>query len=764
MKNNLDRQFRSSISYAALSASLAISLPTIAEKAQAQQQAIELGTITVDGPAASGSYNTLTASSPKQTAPLLDTPQTVTVIPQAIIREQGARNLTEVLRNTPGISFDAGENGFATSTNNFKIRGFDGSGNVYIDGARDSGSYSRDVFNVDRVEVFKGSSADNGRGGASGYVNMVTKVPTLQNFIIGEASHGFDGYDSKSRNRATVDINQVIAPNTAFRLNGLLESSGVAGRDVAENKPWGIAPSLAFGLGTDFRTILSYEHVTRRDVPDWGVPGATIRGLDTYDPRTAGASRDSFYGLRSDYDNVESDALLARFEYDVSKNVTVSNQTRWSRVDREARYTVPTGYTAPSTVPTQVQIYDRENTSISNLTNVLAKFDTGRFQHTVSAGIDITREESSANRYGTLNSNTNLFNPSPGRAVGAFPAATQRNDVTIDTIAAYAYDTIKLSEQWQVNGGLRVENYRVGFDNKTTAGASLPPLDGYSTSATTVSGKVGVVYKPVQNGSIYASFGVSHLPPGSYLSNPDISRTGDNAFPGFVAGADPTKFYNYEIGTKWDFFNNRLSTAVALFRTEKTNAPIIGRDPGDTADSLKGYGQQVVQGIELSVAGKLTDAWSVFGGLALIQSERTHSAYLDAVRRAGDGGAGDYGTATTTSGDELAFTPNVTGNLWTTYRFPIGLTLGGGVQYVGSSYLGRPDDANRIIPNGRFGKLPSYVLVHAMASYELTKNVDLRFNVDNVFDDTYAVSTNWGGARATLGPPRTFRVSTSVRF
>jgi len=764
MKKNLDRQFRSSISHAALTASLAISLTAIPDFARAQNRAVELGTITVEGPASSGSYNTLTASSPKQTAPLLDTPQTVTVVPQAVIHEQGARTLTEVLRNTPGISFDAGENGFATSTNNFKIRGFDGSGNVYVDGARDSGSYTRDVFNIDRVEVFKGSSADNGRGGAGGYVNMVTKVPSLENFIIGEAGIGFDSYSSQSRNRATIDVNRVIAPNTAVRINGLLENSGVAGRDQAENRPWGIAPSLAFGLGTDFRTFLSYEHVTRKDRPDWGVPGATIRGLSTYDPRTAGASRDAFYGLRSDYDNVTSDALLARFEYDVTKNVTVSNQTRWARVDRDARYTIPTGYTPPATATTQTQFYDRENTSISNLTNVLAKFDTGRFHHTVSAGVDITREESAANRYGTLNSNTNLFNPDSGRAVGAFPLATQRNDVKIDTVAAYAYDTIKLSEHWQVSGGLRVENYRVSFDNKTVAGASLPPLDGYSTSATTVSGKVGIVYKPVQNGSIYASFGVSHLPPGSYLSNPDISRTGDNAYPGFVIGADPTKFYNYEIGTKWDFFNQRLSTAVALFRTEKTNAPIVGRDPGDAADSLKGYGQQVVQGVEFSVSGKLTEAWNVFGGLALIQSERRHSAYLDAARRAGDSGAGDYGAFLTTSGDQLAFTPNVTGNLWTTYRLPFGLTVGGGVQYVGSSYLGRPDDANRIIPNGRFGKLPSYFLVHALASYEVTKNVDVRFNIDNVFDETYAVSTNWGGSRATLGPPRTFRISTSVRF
>lgn len=185
-------------------------------------------------------YTSQTASSPKQTAPLIDTPQTVTVVPQAVIREQGARNLTEVLRNTPGISFDAGENGFSTSTNNFKLRGFDSSGNVFFDGARDSGSYSRDVFNVERVEVFKGATADNGRGGPGGYVNLVSKVPWLQNVGFAEVSLGFDEYGSRLQKRATADLNYIVAPNTAVRLNAMIEDSGIAGRDLALNRPWAL--------------------------------------------------------------------------------------------------------------------------------------------------------------------------------------------------------------------------------------------------------------------------------------------------------------------------------------------------------------------------------------------------------------------------------------------------------------------------------------------------------------------------------------------
>lgn len=737
-----------------------------AQPIQGNPNATDLDPINVEGqPWGNGDYNTLSASSPKLTAPLLDTPQSITVIPPAIIEQQGARNLTEVLRNTPGITFDAGENGFATSTNNFKIRGFDGSDNVFIDGARDSGSYSRDVFNVDRVEVFKGAAGDNGRGGAGGYVNMVTKMPSLQNFVTGEFGAGFDEYQSNARKRGTIDFNHAFASGTALRFNGMVDRGGVPGRDVAEMNAWGVAPSLAFGLGTPLRAFISYEHLQRRDRPDWGVPAATIPGTINFDPSVAGARRDLFYGLRSDFDHTDADAVVGRLEYDISKTTTISNQTRWSQVDRNARYTLPTGYDpVTGLVPTQTQYYDRLTSNLSNQTNLTTEFATGAFHHRLSTGVEVTRETSDAYRFGTQDAGAvPIFNPNPGRGVLPPLSPTERNDINITTLAAYAYDTIKLSERWQITGGLRAEHYNVKIGSRTVAGDPLLPLDGYSDDQTTLSGKVGVVYKPARNGSIYASFGVAHQPPGSYLSNPDISRTGDNAFPGFVMGADPVRSHNYEIGTKWDFFNKRLSTAVALFRTEKMNAPITGLDEGEVGPAtLKGYGQQIVQGLEVTAAGHLTDAWQVFGGIAWINSERRHSAYLDAARRRAS--PDDYGDVLRTSGDELAFTPNVTANLWTTYRLPMGLTIGGGIQYVGSSWAGRPDDANRIIPNGKYGKLPSYFITNLMASYEIRKDVLVRFNVDNVFDEKYAVAMNWPATRATLGIPRTYRLSTSFRF
>ncbi len=739
-----------------------------AEVPAGQGAALELGQVTVQGQQEQG-YKVEQASSPKQTAPLLDTPQTVSVIPEALFREQNAQNLTDVLKNTPGISFNAGENGFASGTNNFSMRGFDTSANIFIDGARDNGSYTRDVFNVEQVEVAKGPAADNGRGGAGGYVNLVTKTPQLREFVAGSASYGFDQYDSEARKRVTLDTNQLINDGAALRLNLLLEDSGVAGREHAEKNSWGLAPSLAFGLNGDTRAIFAYEHVEMNDRPDWGVSGASVKGLkgDTpYNPALSGVDRDTFYGLKSDFDDTVSDALLVRFEHDLSSGMTLSNQTRWARVDRQARYTMPFRYLGAAGLQTDTQFYDRVNTSLSNLTNLSAQFATGSIQHTLATGLELTREKAEAGTYAEVRPQVVVdpFDPDWKRSgpTAMRGQLRERSDVEVDTVAVYLYDTLEFSPQWQLTGGLRLEQYQVDIRSRNVQTGAPVGADGFDDREFSVGGKLGLVYKPAENGSIYAAYGVSTQPPGSFLSNPDISRVNGQAFPGFVEGADPVRAHNYEIGTKWDLFGDRLSTAAALFYTVKDRVAITGRDAGETSDSLKGYGKQVVKGLELSASGKITDDWNVFAGIVFMDSERQHSAYLDEVRRRAN--PGDYGTAQRTDGDELAFTPRVSGNLWTTYRLQDGLTLGLGAQHVGSSYLGRPDDASRIIANGLHGRLPSYTLFNAMASYPVSENLDVRFNVDNLTNEEYAVSTNWNGRRAMLGDPRTFTLSTDFRF
>lgn len=776
------RSANASIPSASPSALLAlgcIGLMTGAAPAQAQDgETRRLGSVTVTDTAIDDSYNRTETLSPKATAPLRDTPQTINVIAKEVIRDRAARTLADVLRNTPGISFDAGENGFGTSSNNFTLRGFDTSGSVFIDNARDSGSYARDVFNVESVEVIKGAAADNGRGSAGGYVNINTKRPSLDGFISGDFSYGFDQYDSRDRKRGTIDVNQPLGGTAAIRLNAVVEDSGVAGRELARNKFWGVAPSVAVGLGTNLRLILSWEHLERDDRPDWGVPGATIPGLNTFVPAARGAPRDAFYGLASDFDDATSDAIFGRIEYEPFTGFVISNQTRWAKVDRTARFTPPTNFNVttgaaasqcPNTVCTGTWFYDRVNKSLSNLTNVSARFDTGGLRHSLAAGIELSWEESDAQRFGNRNPGpTSLVAPNPQRAGAAPFAPTQLAHADIETFAVYLYDTVSIGEQIQISGGVRGEGYRVEIGSRTVAGGPITNdvADSFQQSPFTWGGKVGLTWKPVEQASIYASFGTSALPPGSYLSNPDISREGNNAFPGFVPNARPVRSHNYEIGAKVDFLGGALSTSIAAFRGEKRNVPVTGRKIGETADTLQGYQKLIVQGVEFSVSGQVTPAWNIFGGLLVMDSKRRISAELEDARgRSAD--SGDYNAAFPASGldgDRLAFTPNFSATLWTSYRLPFGLTVGAGVQHQGSSYLGRPDDAIRIIPNGRFGKLPAYTLVNAMLAYDVTENIDVRLNVDNVANKKYAVTTNWNGSRATLGAPRSWLLSAGFRY
>ncbi len=713
-------------------------------------------------------------ASPKFTSPLVDTPQTISVIPSRVFNEQGAQNLTDVLRNTPGITFNAGENGFASGTSNFSLRGMDATSSIFVDGARDSGNYFRDVFNVEQVEVVKGPSGENGRGSGGGYVNLTTKVPQLESFQRVTLSYGFDEYGSENRPRTTADLNQRLTDGVALRVNALWQDGGVPGRETAERNNWGVAPSLAIGLGGPTRATLSYQHIDQQDLPDWGVPGALIEGMVAYNAAAGGSEvRDRFYGHTSDYDDVTSDAAVVRVEHDFSRTVGLSNQTRWSDTEREALYAIPTGFTpATGTATTQRQGYRRENTAISNFTNLGISADTGAVRHAVSAGVELSHEGSSANRYPTngLLGNpgaTPIGRPDPNRPlaglVGLVPVQTA--EVTINTVAGYLYDTARFGDHWEVTGGVRVERYDVSLESRTAAGAPQGP-DGYSREDTTLNGKIGVVYMPSPAGSIYGSFGSNVLPPASFLSNPDISRDGDNAFPGWSAGQNSAaskvqRLTNIEVGAKWNVLDQRLSASAAAFRTERSNIAMAGTVDG-VANTFAGYGQQFIRGVELGAIGNLTREWTLLAGLLVMDSERRHGPEVDAARLAAN--PGDYGDRVSTSGDQLAFTPRVTGNLWTTYRLPMGLTIGGGLQYMGESYLGRPDDAERIIPNGRAGTLPAYTVVNALATYAINRNLSLRFNADNLTDRFYAVSANWGGSRVTLGPPRSFQVSADVRF
>jgi catecholate siderophore receptor len=710
-------------------------------------------------------------ASPKFTAPLVDTPQTISVIPKEVFNQQGAASLADVLGNTPGITFLAGEGGHVSGSNSFVMRGFDVSGNIFIDGVRDNGNYGREIYNLDQVEVVKGPAGDNGRGAASGYLNLVTKTPLAENFANITGSYGFDEYASIDRQRASFDVNQSLDAahkGAAFRLNALWQDGGVAGRDVAEKSTWGIAPSLAFGLDSPTRVIITYQHDEQRDRPEFGALAGTLSETSTAVRPAGPVDRSRFYGLLSDYDDVTIDIATLRIEHDLTPTMRLTNFSRYSNTDRQAIYTVlssvdnrPDMNTGEriEMVPTNRQAFAREIETLVNQTNVAAQFTTGAFDHSFAGGLELIRENGRTLRdwtglgtVGELSKTVNVnnagepiapitvigtspYNPDPSRPITGF-APTYRfiDDITIDTVAIYAFDTVKISERWQATGGARLEKYKASYDvlDRTT-NTSVP----FEADDVLLTGKLGLVFKPSRAGSVYFSWGVAAQPPGtSNLSNDNGSRS--NGAPGTTGqnspNAKPQKSYNYELGTKWDLLNRKLTTSLALFRSERTNVSVAT----DTNGVPTLYGDQTVQGIEAGASGRLTNNWIVFGGLSFLDSENSNSA--NPVQ----------------NGSELNWTPEWSGNLWTTYRLPFGLTIGGGTQYTGASKVS--------LNNTNAAELPDYWIFNTVASYEITKNFSVRFNITNVTDEHYARAINNNSNRAYFGAPRSYLLSADLRF
>lgn len=674
-------------------------------------------------------------TSPKFTEPLRDTPQTVVVIPSEIYSQQGAANLGEVLRNTPGITFTAGEGGNATAASGdaFYMRGFDTSNNIFVDGVRDVGAYSRDVFNVEQVEVAKGpAGTDVGRSASSGYVNLATKVPRTGDFTNSQLSYGFDEGSDGQRRRTTLDTNQALADSpvkgTAFRLNAMWQDSNPVGRDTAENTGWALAPSLALGLGSPTRAYLTYQHAEQHNVPDYGLPGALHPGYVST-PQPPAVDRSTFYGFTADYDDVTSDAYMARIEHDVSDSVRLSNQTRFSANQREAVVTTPgtnvASYAPATGLLTRSRQGNKRDTDIlSNLTNVVASLSTGKLEHNLSAGAELTRE----NAYSPAFTSATLTpipiaSPDAGATPSGAPVRSGAyTDVRIDTAGLYAFDTVKFNDHLQINGGLRWDKYDIDYLSVATTG--VPTRLSAKKDLTTY--KLGAVYKPAPAGSLYASYAVSEKPPGTDFT---LSSTAGNQNNPDV---DPQETTNVELGVKWDFFGGRLATTAALFRTENDKTvytdPVLGAIPA---------GKQTVQGLELGASGKITDQWLVFAGFA----------YLDSEVNTGTAAQVSFG---------LPLIAKVSGNVWTTYR--VGqFTLGGGAQYQG--------EANRLQNTaGAPVTMPDYWLFNLVATYEVNAHLSLQLNTNNVFNEEYTQSYNNNGGRFMPGAPRSFLLTANLKF
>ena len=724
----------------ALGASVALANAMMLSAAADAQTATELPEVLVRGQ--QDSVKVENSSSPKYTGPLRDVPQTVTVVPQAVIRQQGATTLRDVLRNVPGISIQAGE-GAVPAGDNLSIRGFNARTDLFIDGVRDIGGYSRDSFNFEQVEVVKGpASAYAGRGSTGGSINIETKSPRQNAFYRGEAGIGTDNYK-----RFTLDVNQPILalwpspslsttsgkgvatpgaaePTVAVRLNAMWTESDTPNRNEVGGRRWGVAPSISFGLGTPTTVTFTYMHLEQENVPDYGLPwvATTNNALLKYRDKPAPVNFSNFYGiLDRDYENTVTD--IGTFEVKHAFNDTnhLRYLLRYGQNNRDSMLTAPRFLNDNSTdIRRPVRSRDEQDTILATLLDYTTHFETWGVQHDLVAGIEYDREnQENFLRAGPDPVPADLYHPDPHvKYDGRVVRSGAKNEADTETVSLYIFDTLKLGEHWQLSGGLRYDYYSAELDQRDAAGL----VTEFDRIDKMVSWRAALAYKPVESGTFYVSAGTSFNPPTEGLTS---------VFNAANSVLEPEESLTCEAGAKWEFFENRFALNVAAFRTEKTNALTQGIDP---LDPLVLDGEQIVQGFEIGVAGNITKEWAVFGGYTFLESEIESSNNPAEV------------------GNELPNTPQHSFSLWTTYQLPWKIEVGAGAQYVGDRFSA----AN----NAR--EAEGYWTFDAMLKYEVTENIDLRVNVYNIADEEYIDRV--GGGHFVPGAGRSATVTASFKI
>lgn len=734
--------------FASTAAGMLMAGPALAEPGpdDEPQDAKTLETVTVDGRPARREPR-----SPEFTAPLVDTPRSVTIIPQQIIEQTAATSLQDVLRNSPGITFGAGEGGQPLADRPF-IRGQSSGNNVFVDGIRDSGGQQREVFNLEQVEVIKGPDAVySGRGSGGGSINLGSKAPRLTDFSRWGLGVGTDGWL-----RGTIDQNWNLGETAGLRLNLMAAEGDVAGRDAVDYDKWGLGLSLAAGLGTQTTGTFSYYHLTSNQMPDYGIPLFTKIGVRTTPSGILDVPYDSFYGLEArDYLTNTVDAFTADFEHRFSPALTLRNVSRYAETLNDYVVTNPgdggridTGGVAlvggEYWMKRATKSRWNPTRTLANVTDLTGRFSTGGLRHSFNIGLELAREDNRNASYIVTTTSgtacpapltgldcTRVYDPEPQ---DPWTGTIVRNLISsnrTDTVGLYALDSIELGERFIVNLGLRYDDYSVEGRNAsgTLAAPLYTPVGG---DWTFLNYQVGLVYKPTASSSVYASWATSATPP--------TISAGDQNTGGAVGTEllDPEETESFEIGAKANLFHDRLALSGAAFFLKRENAQIQVA-PG----VFEQAGEAEVRGVELGVSGNITRAWQVFGGYTWMDSELVSGAYNNV-----------------NIGDPLANTPEHSFSLFTTYRVIPSLSVGGGVYHVSDSFGGNQGGAgggaNRVYA-------PAWTRVDLFAAWDISETASLQLNVQNAGDEDYILRTN-GVHHADVAPGRQAILTLNLRY
>ena len=757
-------------------------------------------------------------------ATVQDTPQAITVIDSSQLKAQGVTSLEQALRNVPGITISIGEGG-QLNGDQFKIRGFEAKDDIYVDGLRDFGSYSRDSFAYEEVQVLKGpSGAMFGRGTTGGAINTISKAPKLRDFA------SIDGYlGNGSYKRALADVNHQFNDTSAVRLNLMWNDNKVVDRDLIYSKKWGAAVSAGFGLETDTQFLLNYVHQHWKGRPDYGIiivprPGSVI-GLPVseYD---VGVERSTFTGYANDLDRGNADIFTARFKHVFNDKVVVNSDTRYGLYSRYFQYSTLDNCAAacvtalfdgnPATEPAGgiggSSPYDSDVWGLQNITTLKVEYDVGGLKNQAIFDIDVSRQVNDklylaytlppgiATRplvpkffvnpnYGFPAGYT-LFRGVPGQnltcpatgnctsnVLGGAPVTTNvagtgvyksRGEST-DTGLLFT-DRLWLTEAVSVIGSMRLDRYRASLDNTLYNGVASPTVKAKSTLKNP---RLSGVFEPNDSQTYYVSWGRSETPQGTSIANTGTA---------VITSKDlkPETSRIWEAGAKVGIPGTRLSATASLFDVKKGNALQV--DPSGSGLLLAQSGEkQRVKGIELGLTGKVTDAWTLSAGYTYLDSKTTESftncvAAPNPPTGTPTGVVCPVGTPAGTplhntfiEGSPVIFVPKHAASLYTNYdlsQWIDGLSLGGDVIYQSKLNLRYTTRSNSYADRStltptNIARAPHNLTLDAFAAYKFGA---YRVGL-NVYNITNRLNyTSVFGNRGTPAPGRTVIVSVGATF
>lgn len=646
-----------------------------------------------------------------------DVPQSLTIVPNALMQDQAAGTMREALRYVPGLTFNAGEGG--RIGDNINLRGFYTFGDTYLDGIRDVAQYNRETFYLEQIDVLRGSAAMLfGKGQAGGVINQMSKQPLMVNRSDITATLGTDRYF-----RTTLDMNTVTGPNAALRLNAMKTDAGNT-RDEVHSRREGLAPTFSWGIGTQHEFSLGYLYLHTRNVPDYGVPYFQSRPLDVPANR--------FYGTGSDYEENEMRMATAAYKFRISPSTELRSVLRMADYARDLWAVAPrlpagtTSITDATTVNRQRQARGGEEHTLTSQTDLVSRFQSFGLKHEGLIGLELLKE-----RAGRWNYNSIAAAVAPAATVGnpdANPTlpVTYGNQIrnginTYDgrSYGLYAQDTVEVLRGWKILAGIRRDQLSARYSN------------GADVDYGEWSYRAGLLFQPTDSQTYYFAYSNSFNPTADLYQFTSAT---------VVYPAERSR--TMELGAKWELFDGNLSLRSALYRAQKTWERNTDFESAQTAALISK--KRHTDGIELEAAGRITTRWEVFGGVAFMRAE------IDEAAPTGNPNS---------VGMRPRNAPPYTYSLWTTYRVLDHWRVGGGVEGKGNRLAYGTGGTAPITPS----VVPRFYRLDALLAYERERHF-VRLNVINVLNRRYYAEVYDNGGHVIPGPLRTVLVTFGYRF